>query len=474
MWAAPVTWTADPTDVARFRDLIRLRTGMAVPESRTSDLYRALHRAAVESAEPDSVALYRRLQESARPSDCLDALVSALNVSETHFFRDSGQMRALERHILPELIDRRAREQRPHLRLWSAGCSTGEEAYTLAILVTRLLTDLTGWDVVIRATDINRRSLDRARRGVYGTWSLRGTSPHVLSSSFVPRGGRFEVVPRIRSMVTFAQLNLAGDAYPSPVTDTQAMDVILCRNVLMYFDEEGARAVIGRLRNALDEHGWLLVSQVEAGLRIFDGLAQDAPGTAIYRKADRGSTTHHARRRPPAPDRGAAGPEPRAVAAPPPRPGPAPRPRRPTDADDTAVHDEALTLWRGGRPDAALDRLEAVTDSRPLAPRLHYLRGLILLDRERSGEALAAFRRCTCADPQFALGYLAQAGVLARTNRPGRARAALDTAARLVAELDPAALPSFGDGVTVGDVRDLIATQRELLGQSRPPEAIRG
>lgn len=466
-----MTWALDPAEVARFRDLVRLRTGMMVPESRTADLRRALHQVAAEWGAPDADTLHRQLLGRGHPSPPLDALVSALNVSETHFFRDAGQIRVLERHILPELIRRRRLEQRLHLRLWSAGCSTGEEAYTLAILVRRALPELAEWHVVIHATDINGRSLEHARRGVYGGWSLRGTSPVDLRSNFVRRGERFEVVPSIRSMVTFAPLNLADDVYPSPATNTQTMDLILCRNVLMYFDEVGARAVVARLRDALTEDGWLLVSTVEASLHIFDGLAHESPGTAIYRRA-KPCPPAHAGPPHPAPERRAGG---RRRRAPTPPPGdPAPPSRRSPDADDTSARDEALTLWRAGRPDAALQRLDVVTESRPLAARLHYLRGLILLDRDRTADALAAFRRCTYADPEFGLGHLAQAGLFTRMQLPGRARVALETAARLLAGPEPNLLWSQGDAVTAGDVHHLIAAQRQLLGQPGAPDASRG
>jgi chemotaxis protein methyltransferase CheR len=445
---------------------------MALPESRASDLERAVQRAAADSGAPDAGALYELLLGRAHSCDPLDALISALNVSETHFFRDAGQIQALEQRILPELISRRRPERR--LRLWSAGCSTGEEAYTLSILVERLLPDLAQWDVLILATDINGRSLERARRGVYGAWSLRGMSPLVARSYLNRRGDRFEVAPRIRAMVTFARLNLAEDVYPSLATNTQAMDLVLCRNVLVYFDAEGGRAVVGRLRDALGDGGWLLVSQVEAGLRVFDGLAQDAPGTAIYRKAHPRPAEIDVRREERAAVPRAAEPERPVPTSTPRRRQPPPRTRARGADDPPAAHEEALRLWRSGLREAALRRLEAVTESRPLAAPLHYLYGLILLDGERTDEALAAFRRCTYADPEFALAHLAQAGLFARMGLRGRARAALETTTRLVAGLEPDAVFFQGDGLTVGDVLELIAAQRELLAPPDAADASRG
>ena len=466
--------SVDPADVARVRDLVRARTGMALSESRAANLHTAVQRAAANSDAPDAAALYQLLRGRADLSDPLDALISALNVSETHFFRDARQIQALQQRILPELIARKRPTRR--LRLWSAGCSTGEEPYTLAMLVKRLLPDLAEWDVLILATDITGRSLEWARRGVYGAWSLREKPPLVPTPYLMRRGKGFEVAPSIRAMVTFAQLNLAEDAYPSLATNTQAMDLVLCRNVLLYFDEQGAREVVRRLRDALSEGGWLLVSQVEATLRVFDGLARDAPGTAIYRKLHARPAEIEVGRQKQASVVEAAAPEP-PCPVPAPSPGRRPPPRRPrTDRADepAAVHEEALRLWRAGHAEAALQRLEAVTESHPLAAPLHYLYGLILLDAERTAEALAAFRRCTYADPDSALGHLAQAGLLARMGLLSRARAALETAARLVADLTPDALLLHDDGLTAGDVLELIAAQRELLCPPDAADAARG
>jgi predicted Zn-dependent protease len=148
----------------------------------------------------------------------------------------------------------------------------------------------------------------------------------------------------------------------------------------------------------------------------------------------------------------------------PPRRRQPPRRPRPRGTDDPATaYDEALQLWRSDHSEAALRRLEAGTESRPLAAPLHYLSGLILLEGERTAEALAAFRRCTYADPEFALAHLAQAGLFARLGLQDRARVALDATARLVAGLEPDVLLLQGDGPTVGDVLELIAAHRQLL-----------
>jgi chemotaxis protein methyltransferase CheR len=436
---------------------------MALPESRTPDLRRALERAVAEASLPDARALLGVLSSKALAGDLLDTMISALNVSETHLFRGAPQIQALEQRILPELVDRRRREQR--LRIWSAACSTGEEAYTLAILLSRVLRRTAEWDVLVLATDINGDALERARRGLYSAWSLRGAPEFVRTTYLAPVGDRFEIVPQIRGMVTFSRLNLAEDTYPSVSTNTQDMDLIVCRNVLIYFDEEGARAVVRRLRDALAEGGWLILGPVEARFGALDGLVADASETAVYRRLP--IPTGQMERAAPI----AAPPTaPRQTVARPPRPEHPPScPVELSSPHGAPAFEEALVLWRAARSEEALRRLEAEAERHPLAAQLHYLTGMILLEQERTGEALAAFRRCTYADPAFALGHLAQAIVFARRGSPRRAGIALDNAARLVADLDPddAGLLE-ADGLTPRDVLALVAVQRELLAPERP------
>jgi chemotaxis protein methyltransferase CheR len=457
----PAGSAASSEDVARFRALVRARTGMVVPESRTRDLERALQRAVADADLPDARALHGVLSRKAQAGDLLDAMVSALNVSETHFFRGAPQIKVLEQRILPELIDRRRRERR--LRIWSVGCSTGEEAYTLAILLRRLLPVPAEWDVLILATDINGRSLERARRGVYTAWSLRGAPEFVRTSYLTGEGNRFEIVPQVRDMVTFSRLNLAEDDYPSASTDTQSMDLIVCRNVLLYFDEDGIRAVVHRLRDALADGGWLMLGPVEAGLGAFDGLAQDAPGTAAFRRSQAPSARSDiGESRVPPVARQIAPLRPRRTSPSSP-PSRISVPSETSAQDGPAAFEVALELLRGGRAEEALRRLETDDDGQPLSAPLHYLTGLILLQEERTDEALAAFRRCTYVDPAFALGHLAQGIVFSGRGSGRRAAVALDSAVRLVTDLEPDDVLPYADGLTARDVLALVALQRELL-----------
>jgi chemotaxis protein methyltransferase CheR len=446
---------------------------MSLPSLDEPDLERAVRRAISDVGEADAGAAPERLLDQEVGDRLLDALVGRLNVGETYFFRDPEQMRFIEEGILPQLIASRRSQRR--LRLWSAGCSTGEEAYSLGITLLRHLPDLEDWDVLILATDINGHALEIGRKGIYGDWSLRNSPPAIRSYFRETHGRRFELNERVRSMVTFRRLDLATDGPSWPAN--QAIDVILCRNVLLYFDRDAARSVTRRLRSVMADDGWLLVSQVEASLDVFERFEPGSSGTAAYRKefpapaelpVPRAIRGARARTRPKAsvvaaPDRTRKPAAPRPAAGAPPE-----------EENGRDVYGRALALWRAGRPDDALGMLGRENDRHPLDPSLPYLRALIMLDRGDMQEAMIALRRCTYADPDFAPAHLAQGTLFVRLGLPDRAESALRHAVRLVEGADgDVALPG-GHGVTAKDLLDLAESCRELIGRGVPREAVGG
>ncbi|HVT04542.1 MAG TPA: CheR family methyltransferase [Thermoanaerobaculia bacterium] len=271
---------------SQISEVIAESMGLHFPPERWDDLKRGMAGAAQELGVDDAVSADWLL--SAPPTQAqLQILASHLTIGETYFFRDNQTLDALRDEILPALIRaRRGREQR--LRLWSAACCSGEEAYTLAILVHQLLPDLQDWRVTITATDINPRVLRKAVTGTYGEWSFRD-APVWLKQRYFNRtaNGRFTIIPDIRKMVTFAHLNLVEDVYPSLATDTNAMDIIFCRNVLMYFTAPHVRRVIGNLHHSLVKGGWLAVSPSEASKALFPQfLTVNFPGAIFFQKSD--------------------------------------------------------------------------------------------------------------------------------------------------------------------------------------------
>ncbi|MGH2687279.1 MAG: CheR family methyltransferase, partial [Actinomycetota bacterium] len=270
-------------EVEGFKDLVRRASGLEIRGPRRAVLERAIARRVAETGVPDAAALYRRLADPSQGRHDLESFIAALVVGETHFFRAPQQFEALESRILPDVIDRCRSGRR--LRLWSAGCASGEEAYSLAIVLRRMLPDLLEWDVTILGTDISRAALRKASEGAYGPWSFRGVSG-IYDGLFLRRGDEVEVRPEVRAMVEFRYLNLVDDVYPSASTGTQSMDLILCRNVLMYLAPESAGGVVARLHDALAEGGWLVVGYSDPLPEVSDQFGPcTLPAAAAYRKA---------------------------------------------------------------------------------------------------------------------------------------------------------------------------------------------
>ncbi|MFH1869561.1 MAG: CheR family methyltransferase [Pseudomonadota bacterium] len=178
---------------------------------------------------------------------------------ETYFFRDRGQFDLLRLRLLPELIGRRRAEMT--LRLWSAGCASGEEVYSLAILVDMLLPQREGWNIFILGSDISPAALAKARHARYGPWSFRITPPELRQRYFRHSGDEWELDERIRRMVSFRAGDLVSE--PCPSGELRDMDLILCRNVFIYYGAEAVSAVAGKLAAALSEGGYLMTGHTE-------------------------------------------------------------------------------------------------------------------------------------------------------------------------------------------------------------------
>jgi chemotaxis protein methyltransferase CheR len=194
----------------------------------------------------------------------MDMISPHITVGETFFFRDRKALDAFGREIVPRLA---SRAKRP-INVWSAGCSTGEEPYTLAMIMDHSILGLAG-GFRVYGTDLNENSLKKARQGMYGRWSFRGMSDMEISRYFdVVGDDRFKVKDRYRSRVSFESANLVSSS-PLRLRREDKMDVIFCRNVMMYFDEANRTKVLRSFREALSPDGWLVVAACETS--ILDG-----------------------------------------------------------------------------------------------------------------------------------------------------------------------------------------------------------
>jgi chemotaxis protein methyltransferase CheR len=202
-------------------------------------------------------------------------VVEAMTTNETSFFRDAHPFSALRETILPGLFDQRADERK--LRFWSNACSSGQEAYSIAMLLLEQLPSLGNWDVSILATDISRAMVQRTQQGIYGQLEVnRGLPASLLLRCFQRHGTHWQVRPELRRLVQARELNLA-----QPWPTLPRFDVIMLRNVLSYFDLETRRSILRRARQVLRPDGFLFLGSAESTLAVDDSWERLRCGPAV-------------------------------------------------------------------------------------------------------------------------------------------------------------------------------------------------
>jgi chemotaxis protein methyltransferase CheR len=240
-----------------FQEAIAARLGLRFDEGRLTFLAEVLERR-VAARRLSAGAYLAALLTELEASDELSDLARELTVGETYFFRHKDQFDAFCDVALPERLSARAKSR--SLRLLSAGCASGEEAYTLAILLRERGIE-PGFEITIQGIDLNPDALAKAANGLYSPWSLRETSPELRQRWFTPEGRDFRLAKSLRQSVRFDQHNLVLDAHT--LLPAASFDVIFCRNVLMYFTVEHATAIIRRLARALAPGGFLFLGHAE-------------------------------------------------------------------------------------------------------------------------------------------------------------------------------------------------------------------
>lgn len=267
-------------DVERFRAAVARGLGLLFDDSKLGYLSEVFQRRTEATGWP--VVKYLDQLERQPFNGELGALAPELTVAETYFFRHLDQFRAFAEVAMPDRLSTRAGART--LSLLSAGCASGEEAYSLAILVRERLAG-PGWDVSIRAVDINPASLEKAKIGCYSAWALRETPPDLQRRWFRADGRDFVLDPSVRASVRFEEKNLVHD--DADLWPMSTYDVVFCRNVLMYFTPEHAQALVARITRSLAPSGYLFLGHAET-LR---GLSQDyhlrhTHGTFYYQRKD--------------------------------------------------------------------------------------------------------------------------------------------------------------------------------------------
>jgi chemotaxis protein methyltransferase CheR len=241
-------------ELDEIRTLIEQRSAILFDSSRERFFSAHVHAYLEEKGLGSGAALLTHVRGS---SIEYEALLEHLLTQETSFFRYPAIFEALEKKILPDVQERKFWQSPRTLRIWSAGCSTGEEPYSIAITVSDTLKFAEAWEIEILATDVSRRALRHAERGVYSRRALQDVSLGQIESYFALGKHGFQVRPRIRRMISFAQMNLAESVYVGK------LDCIFCMNVLMYFSEERRVAILRRFYDALEPGGYFLLGHAE-------------------------------------------------------------------------------------------------------------------------------------------------------------------------------------------------------------------
>ncbi|MBI1367392.1 MAG: hypothetical protein GC162_01925 [Planctomycetes bacterium] len=259
--AKSISALADPMwqDLKAF---VLERSGLEYYADRDQELAAKINDRIISEGLSGVEAYLATLQCAAHGDLEFDQLVQELTVGETYFFRHQEVFEALRQTVIPEIMNRN--HVRRTLRIWSAGCSIGAEPYSIAILLDRHFQDeLRDWDVTIIATDINRRCLVNARRGVFHDWAMRGVEPSVIRDYFDIDGSRYELTPMIRDRVQFQYHNLAHDPFPSLLSGLHTFDLILCRNVTIYFNQALVHCCAANFHASLVPDGWMVTGPAE-------------------------------------------------------------------------------------------------------------------------------------------------------------------------------------------------------------------
>lgn len=327
--------TATSEWLSWVREALGTRCGLRSNEVTDAALERSLRQAA-KTAGASLENLIANIREPASDGGlALQHLLRKVTVGETTFFRHVEDLDWLRSVVFPSLIARREREGGKRLRIWSAGCATGEEAHTLAILALEALGDR-DWEIQVLGSDINDESLEGARAAEYGEWSFRGVPAALRERWFESVPGRdaptWRPLASVRDRVEFEYLNLRDPIYPSIFTRTTELDLVLCRNVFLYFFPEAARTCLQRFSQCVVDGGFVLCGPAD----LFHTPAADVPELV----PDKVSPNRLRK--------GASPPKPKKRAPPPPSP-----PARPTPATATAVKPPLAAVTAAAPPSVA-------------------------------------------------------------------------------------------------------------------------
>ena len=462
-------------ELSQLSQKLESHLGLYFPPERHADLLKRLAPVADEFGFDDTAECAAWLLKKPLSPREWAVLTEHLTIGETYFFREPAAFDALRDRILPQIFTAPNRHSR-RLRVWSAAASTGEEAYSLAMMLDRLLPKYPGWTASIFASDVNTAALERAQRGIFRRWSFRSI-PQAYRRDYFSElpDGTFKIADRIRRMVSFFPFNLVRDSYPSYLKQLHDMDVIFCRNVLIYFSAETIATVTEKLTQTLASGGWLVVSPSEVPHIHGDGLQRHIfGGTTFFQKR---AVPISAEKLPP----------------------PAAVPRHSASVPQTVsvaeIYRRALNFYRQGeyaavaeilgemltasdgalanQPDAVQLLVHAYANRRRLAeaeawcrraiaagklnPRYHYLLATVFEAQNDDAAAVATLKKTLFLNHNFALAHFTLGSILLRQGNADAARRHFRALREILATLSPETILAGSDDLTVAALRQMTA-----------------
>jgi chemotaxis protein methyltransferase CheR len=386
----------DEHTFTRLRDRIEAHCGIFLDDSRRRSLGRTLATRLGSRGLRDWSDYLALLDSPTGPKEITALLEDVVN-NETTFFRNPRHFRLLAEVVLPELD--RARPVDFPVRIWSAGCSTGQEPYSLAITVAEVLGLPPRRPVQILATDISQRALHRARQGLYTARELARVEPAYLKRYFEPDGTNLRVKPALQELIQFQELNLMATPLPALA---RGVDVVFCRNVTIYFQVETSRRLMGNLYNCLNEGGYLFIGFSETLWQIFDSFERVQNGGVFYYRKGHGGFPR----------------------------GPAPEAPRPRSIPGGSSVERPLFMGTVS-PEAT----PPASKAGPVAPddpaRVHYHQGMECLRNGAYETALQSFRAALREEPNLVEAYCGMAQVHANQGHYAEALKACERALEL-------------------------------------------
>ncbi len=475
--------------MAKLSDYLSMQMGLYFSEKRWGELWHKMSLAMRDFNFDQVERFIDWLLSAPLTRQQVETLASHLTIKETYFFRENNTFELLEKTILTELIKARQKNEK-RLRIWCAGCSTGEEPYSMAILLSRMIPDIKDWNITILATDINPQTLQKAKEGIYSEWSFRGTPQWVKDNYFnKSNSGNYEILPSLKNLVHLSYLNLMENVYPALPNNTNAMDLILCRNVLMYFSPDRANSVVGRFYQCLIEEGFLIVGVVEVSALYFSSFTPvHLQHMTFYRKD--GLVVKSSRKFPADLIKEPTSVLPKAIAGKRSKPSPSSSRKQlavPTKIESQqAAYEKALDWYNQGRyPQAeselagdlrdlksiillartlanqgkltdALHRCEQALGIEKLNSGYHYLYASILEEQGRLDEAVMALNKARYLDPDFVLAHFALGNLMQRLDRPKERKRYFRNTSELLSKYKPEEIIPESGGITAGRLTEIL------------------